>query len=293
MSDPDDKIREVSTAIAERDHLQQVRGRLVQDVRSEEQRVQQLAQELRYEQADVERMTTGVMGFLNDLLAPPAVLAEEQRQVVEAQARLREAQGSVELLRQQVTQVDARIAELGAMNLDAELIAARAAKEQLLMRSGTSTAAELQDIAIRIESIDIELVPLVDAVNAGNTAFNALGEILAMLDAQRITSDKQAKALAGEAQAKIVIFQRALADVATASFADPPAVDLRDTKFVDDWIRALGAKQPPQQRLATARADMVARIERIGALLAQLRGRHDDLAARRAQLVADKLRLVG
>lgn len=291
--DPDDRIRAVTTALAERDHLTRVRALLKQDIANEEKRVEQLALELRHERADVERMTTGVMGFLNELITPAAVLAEEQRQVVQAQARLVEAQGGLQQLRKQLAEIEAKLHDLSRQQLDVELAAARAAKEEMLLRSGTSTAAELQDIAIRIESIDIELVPLADAVAAGNGAFEALRHLLALLDGAASVDTKQAKALAGEAQAKVVHFARALSDVATADFSSPLEVAPADLAFADAWTQLLTARRSPQERAQSARADMVARIERIAALLAPLRARHGDLAARRLQLVSAKQQLVG
>ena len=289
MSDPDEQIRVALTAIAERDHLARVYQLLAQDVAAEERRIQQLAVELQHERADVERMTTGVLGFLNDLITPTAVLDEERRQVVEAQARLAEAQGSLEQLRRQLVDVEAKLRRLRARDLESELAAARAAKEQALLRSGTSTGAELRDLAIRIEAIDIELVPLTDAVQAGAIAVDAITQIVRVLDG---LSPKQAKALAGEAQAKIVGFARALADVATADLGAPLELDPADTAFADAWVRLLASKRAAHERLAAARADMLDRSARVGAVLAPLRTRHDELAARRAALVTEKQRLL-
>jgi len=298
----DQRLEAATAAIAEREHLVRVRDLLAKDVANEEVRVQQLAGQLRSEQADVHRLTHGVMGFINDIL-DDGQLEQEKREVMEAQIRLKEAQGSLEMLRAQMQGVIDRLTQLVPAQLQAELVAARAAKEESLMRSGTTLGAELQDIAIRIESIDIELIPLADAVGTGSAAFSAIAEILSLLDAVNAplnvaaipfdTAAKKAKALAGEAQAKIVLFHRALTDVATSSFGDRLDVDPSDTMFADDWIRDLFSKRTPQERLANARSSMVARIERINAVLGPLRARHDELATRRAKLVADRQKLVG
>jgi len=297
MSDADERLRVVTAAIAEREHLLRVRGLLAQDIANEDKRVQQLAVELKYERADVERLTTGVMGFLQTILAGEDALAKEKREVAEAQARLREAQGSLDMLKQQAAGVEARLAQLVPARLEAELAAARAAREDALVHSGTHAGAQLQDLAIRIESIDIELVPLSDAVVAGDAAFKAVAEILAVLDAVATKTvelgSKRAEALAGQAQAKLVVFHRALSEVATASFADPFDVDPTDTTFADAWVKGLFGKGTRDERLANARAPMVARVERVGALLVPLRARHDELAARRTALLAERQRLVG
>ena len=289
MIDPDEQLRVAVTAIAERDHLARVYQSLTEDVAAEERRVHQLAIELQHERADVERMTTGVLGFLNDLITPAAVFDEERRQVVEAQARLAEAQGSVDELRRQLVNVESKLRRLRLRDLESELAAARAVKEQALLRSGTAAAAELQDLAIRIESIDIELVPLTDAVEAGSAAVDAITQIVRMLDG---LSAKQAKAVAGEAQAKVVGFARALADVVTADLGGPITIDAADTAFADAWVKLLASKRAAHERLAAARADMLERSARIGAILAPLRMRHDELAARRSALVTEKQRLL-
>lgn len=296
MSVVDDRLLAVTAKLAEREHLVRVRALLAQDIATEDKRVQQLAVELHYERADVARLTTGVMGFLETILAGEHGLAKEQREAAEAEARLREAQGSLDALRRQAAAVDARLAQLTPTQLQAELVAARLAREELLVRSGTQQGVALQDLAIRIESIDIELVPLIDAVTAGDAAFKALAEILAVIDgvATRTVElhDKQAKALAGDAQAKITIFHRALGEVATASFEDRLDLDPSDATFADAWVRSLFGKGTREERIANARAPMVARIERIGALLGPLRARHDDLAGRRAALLAEREKLL-
>src|SRR5687767_492765 len=101
----DERLHAPQPSIAERDHHVRVRGLLFQDIKTEEARVAQLAKELRYEQADVERLTNGIMGFIERIL-DDGQLAREQREVLEAQTRLREAQGGLEMLRQQVQGVD-------------------------------------------------------------------------------------------------------------------------------------------------------------------------------------------
>jgi chromosome segregation ATPase len=297
MSNVEDRLSKITAAIAEREHLLRVRTQLASDLANEDNRVQQLAVELQYERNDVARLTTGVMGFLETILAGDGALEKEKREAAEAEARLREAQGSLDELRRQAAGVDARLAQLVPSQLEAELAAARAAREEALMRSGSTAGVQLQDLAIRIESIDIELVPLADAVVAGDAAFQALAEILAILDGvatQRVQlNDHKAKAMAGDAQAKVLSFHRALGEIATAPFEDRIALDPTDATFADAWVKGLFGKGTREERIAKARTPMVARIERIGSLLAPLRARHDELAGRRAALLAERQKLVG
>lgn len=297
MSSADDRLRAATAAIAEREHLARVRGLLANDVAAEVRRVEQLRVELRHERADVERLTVGAMSFLHTILAGDGALAKEQREVAEAEARLHEAQGSLDLLRGQAAAVEARLARLDPAELELELAAARAAKAEALARGHTPAGAQLADLAIRVESIDIELVPLADAVTAADAAFEAVVEIVAILDglATSQTAEVPAgrtRALAGEAQAKLVVLGGALSEVAPASFAVTPAVDPRDTGFADAWVRGLFGAGPRAERLAAARAEMAARCERVGAIRTPLRARHDELAARRAALLAERARLL-
>ena len=290
-------VEDVTAKIAEREHLVRVKGELAEAVKNEELRVQQLAVELQYERNDVYRLTYGVMGFIEQILAADGALEKEKREAAEAEVRLREAQGSLEALQKQARDVDARLARLDPAQLQAELATARSAKEEALLRSGSSAGAELQDIAIRIESIDIELVPLADAVGAGEAAFQSLAKLIGTLDAvaggQVAFGSKPAEALAGDAQAKVASFHRALREVATASFEDPFDIDSTDATFADAWVKGLFGKGTRDERLAKARAPMVARIERVSSVMTPLRARRDELAKRRLALVEQRQKLVG
>ena len=290
-------VEAVTAKIAEREHLVRMRDKLALDIKNQEARVQQLAVELQYERNDVYRLTNGVMGFIEQILAADGALEKEKREAAEAEVRLREAQGALDTFMKQMREVETRLAQLVPAELDAELAAARAAKEEALMRSGSSAGAELQDIAIRIESIDIELVPLADAVGAGEAAFQAVAKLIGTLDAvaggQVAFGSKPAEALAGDAQAKIAVFHRALGEVATASFEDRFDIDPTDATFADAWVKGLFGKGTREERLAKAREPMVARIERIGAIMTPLRTRRDELAKRRLALVEQRKALVG
>jgi hypothetical protein len=294
---PEDRFHAATAAIAEREHLVRVRDILAHDVDNEQRRVTQLVAQLQFEKADVTRLTTGVMGFIETILAADGQLEKEKAEVLEAQARLADAEHYLDSLRSQVTNINARIAQLDPAQLAAELAAARTAREEALVRSNTPAGAALQDIAIRIESIDIELVPLADAVAAGEAAFQALAKIIGTLDAvaanQVVFGSKPAESLAGDAQGKLVGFHRALGDIASASFDDRPDLDPSDTAFADAWVKGLFAKGTREERIAAARAPMVARIERVGAIMTPLRTRRDEIAARRLALVDERAKLLG
>lgn len=293
----DDRVTALTAQIAEREHLTRVREQLETEIGNQEKVVQQLAVELQYERNDVYRLTNGVMGFIEQILAADGALEKEKREAAEAEARLREAQGALDALKGQAIQVQQRRDALMMMDLEQQLAEARKAKEEALVRSGSTVGAELQDIAIRIESIDIELVPLADAVGAGEAAFQALAKLIGTLDAvaggQVAFGSKPAEALAGDAQAKIAAFHRALGEVATASFEDRFDIDPTDAQFADAWVKGLFGKGTREERLAKARAPMVARIERVSAVMTPLRARRDELAKRRLALVEQRKALVG
>jgi len=295
MTSPEDRLRAATAAIREREHLVHVHQRLATDLMEHERRVQALRAEWQHERADVERVTTGVMGFLSTILGTD--VAKEQREAAEAEARLHEAMGSVALLREQLRSIEARLAALVPAALDRELAAARAAQEEALRARGGADAAALQELAIQIESIDIELIPLADALAAGDAVLAPLAEILAALDAATETTYEgaaayadRARALAGEAQARMLVFQRALGELAAPAAEEPEILD--EGAFADAWVRALFGAGQPFDRLVTARADMAARLERVHARLAPLRARYHELAARRAERVRERDRII-
>ena len=182
----DQRLRAATFALAEHDRLRQGRDALAQDVASAEHRVKLLAAELAREQRDVQDLSTGVMGFLASL-AMTGELEREKREAMEAGIRLREGQAAYEAVRAQLAALDAKLASPPRTALEAEIAAARAAK-QATMQLGTPGGAALFDIAVRIESIDIELIPVEDAVAAGTAAAAKLFEIVDILDKDEAVS---------------------------------------------------------------------------------------------------------
>ncbi|MDQ3367879.1 MAG: hypothetical protein M3680_20840 [Myxococcota bacterium] len=287
----DERLRAVQAAIAEREHLLRVRDHLATDLVAERDRVEHLRVTLKYEQEDVVRVSTGLMGFLSTILDGGNTLAKEEQEAYEAEVRLREAIAALELLRTQAAGVDQRLAALVPAALERELHAARAAKQASIVESGAPQAADLQEIAIQLESLDIELVPLEDAVAAGNAALAVLAELIAALDAAAssgLTSKSAARGIAGEAQSRLQIFRRALSELATSSLDQPLAPPLPPDEFADAWVRALFGSGPAPARLAAARSAMVGRLEAVQTRFAALRARRAELAARRAALIQQR-----
>ena len=297
MSAVDDRLRAANAAAAERVHLAHLKASLSAEVIAHQERVQQLATELERERADVERLSSGLLGFLGDVLGVGAAeLDREQREAYEAQVRLREAVAARDQLRSQLQTIEQRLGQLTPAAIETELRAARAAKEAELVEYRAPGGAELVDLGIRITSLDIELVPLEEAVRAGDVAVAAISEILAALDHAQRPSKKdkhvdRARGLAGEAEGKLAVFHRAVDELANPDggmdgFATLIAPADR-ARFMDGWLKLLFASG-----IEAARTELIERLERVRASLSPIRTRRDELATRRASLVAAREQLL-
>jgi chromosome segregation ATPase len=282
----DQRLRAAIAALAEHDHLRQGRDLLAQDVQTADHRVKLLSAELAREQRDVHDLSTGVMGFLASL-AMTGELEREKREAMEAGIRLREGQAAHEGLRAQLAALDARLASPPRSTLEAEVTAARGAKEALMRQLGAPGGSALIDIGVRIESIDIELVPLEDAVAAGTAAAATLFEVLDVLDRQGAAP---AKGLVGDAQARVTLFHRAVDQLGVPDDTQPPfanAISDDDrTAWVDPWLKRLFGSGDRETRLGEARTELLTRLTRLRSQLEPVRARRDELAARRSNLAS-------
>lgn len=288
----DQRLRAAIAALAEHDHLRKGRDLLAQDVATAEHRVKLLTAELAREQRDVHDLSTGVMGFLASL-AMTGELEREKREAMEAGIRLCEGQAAHEGLRAQLAALDARLAAPPRSSLEAEVAAARTAKEALLRQLGAPGGADLIDIAVRIESIDIELVPLEDAVAAGVEAAAKLLEILDVIDRQ---AAPPVRGVVGDAQAKITMFHRAVDQLGVPDDTHPPfAAAISDddrAAWIDPWLKRLFGSGDRNVRLGEARTELVARLTRLRSQLEPVVARRDELAARRSDLATKYDRLL-
>ena len=292
MTTLDQRLRAATTALAEHDHLRQAAALLEQDVRAAAHRVQLLTAELAREQRDVHDLSTGIMGFLASL-AMTGELEREKREAAEAGIRLREGQAVHDGLRAQLAALEARIVSPSRAALEAEVTAARAAKEAAMRDLGAPGGAALLDLEIGIESIDIELVPLEDAVAAGTTAAAKLSEVLDVFDRQGAAP---AKGLVGDAQARTTVFQRAVDQLTVPDDTRPPfSSSISDddrAPWVDSWLQQLFGSGDREARLAGARTALLGRLTRLKLQLEPVQARRDELAARRAALVRQHDQLV-
>jgi DNA repair exonuclease SbcCD ATPase subunit len=287
-----ERIRKAQAQVAEREHLQRVRMQLVPQAATLEQAVNVAARELQREQADVDRLGGGVIGFLNDLLS--GQLSREQLEVQQAAARLREAVAARNVVRDQIAAHERRITELASA--DAELAAARAEREQELLGSDSPIKADLQELDIQVMSIDIELVPFHEAVVAGHAALAALAELIKLLQEAAAAQPNRkraehARGVVGEVEGKLRVFESEVSDLASFEHAIPDAH--RGDLELGPWIeQLLAARADRGERIASAHDDLSLRISRLRARLEAVRTRHDELAARRAAILAKRIDLL-
>ncbi len=288
----DDRLRAATTALAEHDHLEQTRPHLQQQVADAAHQVNLLRAELAREQRDVKDMSTGVMGFLASL-AMTGELEREQREAHEAAVRLQEGTAVHDALVAQLAILDKRLAYPPRAALAAEIAAAREAKEAAMKDLGAPGGAALLDIAIRIESIDIELVPLEDAVAAGTVADTKLFVVLDMFDLHSTTPPKS---LVGEAGAGLSAFHRAVDELGASDDTREPfskAISDEDRQpWVDSWLKQMFGAGDRFTRVAEAKASLLARKLRLAEQLAPVRARRDELAMRRDHLQHEHDRLL-
>lgn len=294
----DEQLAAAASALAEYEHAVAGRAQLAQGLAAVEQRVQHLTTELARERDDVVQLTSGVRGFLYALLGDEQ-LSIEQREALEAEARLAEALGSRDHLAASLASIDARLVGQSRQALVDAAVAARAAKEEVLIRTHHPAGVALEDLSVRIEALNIELIPLDDAVAAGEAALAKVQAVIETLDRARDERIEQrdARGSAGEAEAAIAVFHRAIDGLSTAEdetlgFSTLVAPEER-APFVDAWIRALVGSGDRMARLAAARAAMAERRTRIEGKLARVRARRDELAPRRGSLLSERQRLLG
>jgi hypothetical protein len=176
LPEADTKIRAAHAALAERTRLTAIREALAPDLAEAETDADKLAKTLAAEQKDVRRYESGVWAFLYDVFADrEARLTKEQREAVEAETRHQEAVTMRDRLREEVASLGTRIAAL--QSADADLAAARAGKQVLLVAGGGPAAAELDAITEALGSADAQGRAIDEALDAGTKAHTALAQL--------------------------------------------------------------------------------------------------------------------
>jgi hypothetical protein len=271
--------------------LHKQRMSLLAEAMQADQRVVALQNVLAKEQGDVAALREGILGFLQSL-AMTDEMSNEQREAIEAAARLREGIGQRDALYRQVAELDARIAAYDPVQLAREEAAKKANEELAAVAKSRDVREQLLELAVRIEAIDFELGPLTDAVRAGTAASNELFDVIRAIDeAVRepvrapVLHERTARGMLGEAHAAALGFYAALEvlpapDDHTPRIADVLNFDDRSSP-VDEILPRLLSHEPVQDRLQNARTAVIARIERIQKLLEEVRVRHAEVSQRR------------
>jgi hypothetical protein len=283
----DERLRAAKAGVAERARLVEARPQLAAQLAHQEQIVAQHQGIYARKQAEVDRLARNVGTFLNELLGGRS--SRDEQEALEAAARLNEAHTAMVALREQLAQHDARIAQLASAPLD--LAAARADKEKEL---GPRATAALQDLEIQVMAIDIELAPLQDAITKGTTALaavvdlaNGLDEIATLDESRKIV--KATRARAAETEDKLRVFEQSVDELAIG--LELPRETPGDADL-SAWTDALFLRGDLQQRIAAARAELGARIDRIRPRIAAIEARHREVSARRSALFGQRDELI-
>lgn len=271
--------------------LHRQRALLLADAVQADQRVVELQNRLAKEQADVAQLREGILGFLQSL-AMTDEMRSEQREAAEAAARLREGMSARDALYRQIAELDARIAAYDPVQLAREEAAKKATAEVESLASTRSLREQLLELDVRIEAIDFELLPLTDAVKAGAAATGELLDVIRAIDEAKrepvrapVLHERTARGMLGEAHAAALGFYAALESLPAPDDTSPRIADTISftdrSSPVDEVLPRLLASGPPAARLDDARAAVVGRIERVQAILDEVRKRHAEVAQRR------------
>lgn len=302
ISEHDERIRAAVTAQDERDHLVRVRADLASDLAMAESRVSELAASLAEEERDVARYERGVWAFLYDVFADrEARLTREQLEAAAAAARLTEAKAARDRLREECAALDSRIA--AHADVDTQLAAARTAKHAALIASGSPAGEELERIAEELGRLDSHRQATDEALAAGAKAQDLLVRLAAALasahswgtvdiwtDSALVSWAKrdkldEARGIAGQAQAALLVFQRELADVGVA--LDAQVGDLADHhRFLDVWFDNIFSDFSVQSRIAEAQDTTTQAKTRVAQSIEWLRAQKASFDARVAELTA-------
>lgn len=308
LSAADDQLRAAHAAIGERDRLTHLRAALATELDDASKYADELSAKLADEQKDVERYQGGVWAFLYNVVADrEARLSKEQREAHEAEVRYCEAVGARDRIRDEVASLDTRLAALESA--DADLAAARAGKQSLLVQAGGPAADELNAINEGLARIDSDGLALDEAIDAGGKALEALSRLAEVLGSARnwgiadMFSDSlftswvkrerldSARGIAGEAQGAINVFRKELGDVGAALEAEVSAL-ADHHRFVDTWLDNIFSDVAVQSRIEQAQQTTSTVVTEIGTKLVQLRAQRQKMIDRSAELSASRTRLL-
>lgn len=304
----DDSLRTAHAALAERDRLRATREAVSRELTEAQGLRASLEEQLTDEQKDVRRYESGVWAFLYDLVADrEARLSKEQKEAAAAQAKLAETSALCERMTDQVATIEKRLAEL--TGADADLAAARAGKEAVIRATGGSRADDLDAISADLGGLDAEGKEIDEAIAAGARAHASMARLVEALGSAQnwgtadVFSDSlfvtwikrgrmdEADALAGVAQADLMLFGRELGDLGLMLQAE--TADLaQHHRFLDTWFDNIFTDLSVQSRIKQALAGADDVLREVGRRLDQLRSRRADTLTRSEQLSRRRLEIL-
>ena len=240
--------------------LQRERHALLATLIQMDQRLAALQVELVKEQEDVAQVRRQMQGSLHQLAK--AELEIQLRQAADVARRLQSELAKRSDLEKQLAVLDRALADDPIQR--AREAAATKAVSDIDAMSARGKGEQLMELAARIEAIDIELLPLTSALQAGHEAVSSLAA--AQARPQKPSHD--------EALAKALAFYAVLAELPAPDDASPRIVDAVE----------MGDR-------AAYDGDVFERFARLRLLGERVRTRHTEVAQRRLAFEAQRTKL--
>ncbi|MGW4640910.1 hypothetical protein ACWEN6_20435 [Sphaerisporangium sp. NPDC004334] len=303
----DERLRVAATRKHRADHLRRLRKATEEQIREARHTLAGLELKLSQEENDVTRLESGVSAILARLLGVREEhLARERAEVAVARQRVDGHRARLAQLEADARVAEAELAGLATARHEyAELLAE---KERQLIGSGDARARELADLGAALDRVTAQEREHEQAHYAGQTAHDAIGEVLHHLNSARRASTwdvlgggliadsiehnrlRTADQVAWRAQWALDVFSRELADVGISAHARMPKVDTR--WFADVFFDNIITDVIKHHRIENTRAEVMKTAGWVRNMNARVQARHSALSAERARLLARREKLL-
>lgn len=293
----DQELRAAAAAAAERSRLERRHAALTDELGTAQLALDELAARLAAESRDVARYQHGVWGALYGVFADRgARLDKERREAAEAALRHDEGLLRRDRLAGELAATRDRLRSLA--DAPARLERLLAAREHAVRTAGGPAAAALARFAEQLAALDADVKETDEAIAAGEQARDALDHLLRGLSSARewgavdVMTDSflvsmikrdhldDARTHAGDAQARLLVFQRELGDVGRALDG---VIELADHhRFLDTFFDNLFSDLSVQSRIVESQASVGRTHDAVTRQLRGLAERRHALLERRA-----------